>query len=387
MFEQINLKDWGWSDAFHFPSSSQHITGPGTDDGPQPVSGNHENSQIGRITGQFRDVYRMITTHGERLAAVTGRFRYDAGSPADFPCVGDWVLWSGAATADQARISQILPRCTWLSRKATGTTTIEQLIAANLDTVCIMQSLDHNFNLARLERYLAAVRAGGADAVVLLNKADLCAEANDRRNQAIAVAGNAPVHVFSARDDADLNQFGQYIRTGRTVAFIGSSGVGKSTLVNRLLGQSLQATGASRDADSRGRHTTVARELFLVPGGGLILDTPGMRELQLWDSGSEAGEVNATQSEFQDILALSTNCRFHNCRHEDEPGCAVQEALKSGQLAERRWRSFRKLNRELEYLDSRGDERAKLDRKRQTKSFHKKIRSVQNEKRQRQRGD
>ncbi|MCR9144008.1 MAG: ribosome small subunit-dependent GTPase A [bacterium] len=373
MFEKINLKDWGFGEAFHSPAG-------------EPLS-DLEGARIARITGQFREIYRVVSETGEGLAAVTGRFRHEARGPADFPCVGDWVECHGGLTGDTAQISRVLPRLTWLSRKTPGTTTVEQMIAANLDTVCIMQSLDHNFNLARLERYLAAVRAGGASPVILLNKADLCADLNERRAAALAIAGAAPVHVLSAMDDADFAPLAGYTRPGCTVAFVGSSGVGKSTLINRLLGRNLQATRASRADDSRGRHTTVARELFRIPDGGLILDTPGMRELQLWETATPTGEANAAETEFQDIATLAADCQFHDCSHEEEPGCAVRAALQSGDLSERRWRSYRKLTRELEYQKSRADERGQLERKRKDKSLHKMYRRVQSEARRRRRSD
>ena len=200
--------------------------------------------------------------------------------------------------------------------------------------------------------------------------------------RAIAVSGDAPVYICSALNDAALGWLAAYIRTGRTVAFVGSSGVGKSTLVNRLPGQEIQATRESRAADSRGRHTTVTRELFLAPG--LILDTPGMRELQLWDVDHDENS-NVARREFAEIRALAEQCQFNDCRHEQEPGCAVRAALESGELEERRYRSFIKLNRELEYNQSQQNERSRRDRKEREKALHQKYRRIQNEHRAKRR--
>jgi len=302
-----------------------------------------------RIGAEHQHVYTLLTTEGERLARVTGRLRHEAGGRADFPAVGDWVAARCPAGEDRATIHAILPRRSRFSRRLAGEKDDEQVVAANVDTVFLVMGLDGDFNPRRLERYLTVAWDSGAEPVVLLNKADLCDERDARRREIEALG--APTHLVSARSGLGLDALGAYLRPGRTVALLGSSGVGKSTLVNRLLGEERLRTRDVRSRDDRGRHTTSTRQLLALPGGGLVIDTPGMRELQLWDSAAGLGAT------FADLEELGASCRFGDCGHGSEPGCAVRAAVEEGRLPRERLESYHKLQRELVALAVRQDRR------------------------------
>jgi len=307
-----------------------------------------------RVAREDRDRYVVLDESGARSAELAGRLRHEARSRAELPAVGDWVaLRPGAASSGV--IDAVLPRSSAFVRKVAGETTESQVVAANVDTVFLVSGLDGDFNPRRIERYLASAWESGAEPVVVLNKADL---AEDLEAQVAAVEAAAPgvgVVAMSALAAQGLDALAPWLGAGRTVALIGSSGVGKSTLVNALLGEERQATGDVREDDSRGRHTTSHRELVPLPGGALLLDTPGMRELQLW--GDESGLDGA----FPEITTLADGCRFRDCRHETEPGCAVLGALERGELDEERFESWRKLQRELQWLAARQDARARAE--------------------------
>jgi ribosome biogenesis GTPase len=242
-----------------------------------------------------------------------------------------------------------------------GQVTDEQVVAANVDVVFIVMALDNDFSVRRLERYLLLARESGASPVVLLTKPDLCDDVPARVADVTVLSGNAPVHVISPKLDQNLDQVEAYLPAGKTGALLGSSGVGKSTIINRLVGRDVQKTRDIRESDSKGRHTTTHRELVFLPNGGFLIDTPGMRELQLWD-------VNEAVSEtFDDIEALAPECRFTDCRHRDEPRCAVKAAVEEGTLAAARLESYLKLQDELGYLARQQDERAQLEEKRRSK--------------------
>jgi ribosome biogenesis GTPase len=331
----------------------------------------------------------LLTTQGEIAATCTGRLLHSSTNRGDLPAVGDWVavrLRTGEARGD---IHAVLPRRTKFSRRAPGDPPIEQILAANLDTVLLVTGLDQNFNLRRIERYLAVARESGAQPVVVLNKADLHPDPAAARTAVAAIAGDVPVVVLSALASAPSSlglastpgggetldaawpvpvALAPWLRPGRTLALLGSSGVGKSTLINRLLGTERQPTHALSAAVGKGRHTTARRELILAPSGALVIDTPGLRELQLWDVAADA-----LDDTFADVVALAAHCRFHDCAHEGEPGCAVQAALATGALAPARWASFEKLRREQAYAARRADPR--LDR--ENKAFWKKIHRAQ----------
>jgi ribosome biogenesis GTPase len=329
-----------------------------------------------RVVQEHRGRYQVYCETGEYSAEVSGKFRHLATSPRSFPAVGDWVALALASPSDSAAspnphaiIHAVLPRQSEFVRKAAGSKTEEQVIAANVDTVFLMTGLDHDFNLRRVERYLMLTWDSGARPVIVLNKADLCPDLGDRLAELEEVAFGVPIVTISALHGEGINALSPYLQPGHTVALLGSSGVGKSTLTNELLTQAAQATQAVRAADSRGRHTTTGRSLWLLPAGALLLDTPGMRELQPW-----ATEDSLSQT-FEDIEALATQCRFRDCRHEQEPGCTVQGAIASGALDPKRLASYQKLQGELAYLERRQDQQAQLAEKQRWKQIHKQLRN------------
>lgn len=297
-----------------------------------------------RITAQFSKQYRIITQEGEQSAIVTGKYEYEAASKSDFPAVGDWVMVEPLKGESRAVIHKLLPRKSAVTRKEAGSVPDEQIIAANMDTVFIINALNKDFNVRRIERYLIAVWESGAAPVVLLTKADLCESPEAYVAEVEAVAPGVPVHAVSSLMDQGKEQLQAYLVQGKTVAITGTSGAGKSTLLNWLSGQEVQRVQGIREEDARGRHTTTHRELFVLPGGAIMVDTPGMRELQLWDS--EEG----FEATFADIATLAQQCRFHDCRHETEAGCAVREALQDGTLDTKRYANYKKTERELAHI-------------------------------------
>jgi ribosome biogenesis GTPase len=302
-----------------------------------------------RVAREERDRYQVLHPGGEDEAVVAGRLRQTAASRADLPAVGDWVALRPGSGEGPRVIESVLPRAGVFVRKVAGTVTEAQLVAANVDTVFVVAGLDEEYNARRLERYLAAAWDSGAVPVVVLNKADLAADIESTLAEARLAFPGTDVVALSAGTRAGLDGLSPWLQPGRTVALLGSSGVGKSTLVNALLGEERQATAAVRAADSRGRHTTTHRELLLLPGGGVLIDTPGMRELQLW---ADEGALTGT---FPEIEALAAGCRFRDCRHEAEPGCAVRVGIEQGALAAERLTSWRKLQRELRWLARKQD--------------------------------
>jgi ribosome biogenesis GTPase len=326
-----------------------------------------------RVAQEHKCIYLLYTEHGELTAEVSGKFFYAARSRADFPTVGDWVAASVRTREGRATIHALLPRKSSFSRKAvlsggmpdTGGKTEEQVLAANVDTVFLVSGMDGEFNLRRIERYLTVAWQSGANPVILLNKADVCAGVDAHLRAVESIAFGAPAHAISATRNEGLAIFDQYLDSGKTGAFLGSSGVGKSTIINALLGEERLKVSPVRDYDKRGRHTTITRELILLPIRGMVIDTPGMRELAMWDQ-----EHGLTRT-FDDIEKLAPECRFRDCRHEGEPGCAVRRAIEEGRLDRRRLSSYLKLKKELVHLTIRKDQRARLDARKKWRNIAK----------------
>jgi len=314
---------------------------------------------------------RIIADYGQKLRVVSELGELTVNRPLNKhgnfvqPAVGDWVALEDSAENQLVRMRFVLPRKSKFSRLAAGIEVKEQVVAANVDTVFLIQSLNRDFNLRRLERYLVSAWESGALPVVVLSKSDLSDNVADKIAAVYSTAPGVEVHAISCVTGEGIEGLKKYFTKGKTVALLGSSGVGKSTLVNTLAGKEIFKTQAIRESDSRGRHTTTHREIHLLPEGGMILDTPGMRELSLWeaDTGMEVM--------FGDIEELTMKCRFNDCRHRSEPGCAVKEALKTGELDIKRWENWVKLKKEQEYLEGRKDVKYLLQQKKRGKQLAK----------------
>ena len=312
----------------------------------------------GRVAVEYKGLYRVYCEGMEVLASVSGKLLYSAAEREDYPAVGDWVLLEKISSAeDRAIIRGILPRKSKFSRKCAGNTVNEQIVAVNVDIVFICMSLNQNFNLRRLERFITMAWNSGAVPVVLLTKADLCGDTEGKLAEAKEASIGVDVHCISSFDDSAVNIVRKYIEPGSTVAFLGSSGVGKSTVINRLLGENVLDTQAVSELGDRGRHTTTNRELILLPDGGIVIDTPGMREFHILDV------EESLDSTFGDIHELSASCRFSDCTHTAEPGCAVLEAIENGTLQEERYNNYIKLKREAEFIERKTNKKAELEYK------------------------
>lgn len=346
------LRRWGWNEAWSSRFTNHAAAGYAP----------------GRISVEHRGLYHYHGPHGEGVAAVSGRLRHLAAGRADFPAVGDWVALrvssDSAPDPGPAIIEAILERTNKLSRKSAGESGEEQLLAANLDVLFLVTSLNQDLNPSRLERFLAAAALPQCERVLLLTKSDLhdapAAAVEELRTR----LGDVPVHAVSALTGEGLDALSIYLTPGRTAAMLGSSGVGKSTLLNRLLGANRQEISPVRADDDRGRHTTTRRELVALPSGGLLIDSPGIRELQLW---AESADVDAA---FDDMARLAERCSFADCSHVHEPRCAVLKALAEGELDQARYDSFMKLRREIAYEESRTDGRAARQRKAEERRIH-----------------
>jgi ribosome biogenesis GTPase / thiamine phosphate phosphatase len=320
-----------------------------------------------RVAAQHRGAYVVYAERGERPAEIAGRLRHAAVTAADLPAVGDWVAVEDRPGAAAATIHAVLERSTVFSRKTAGEEAAEQVVAANVDVVFLVGAFGDELNVRRIERYLVSGWESGAQPVIVLNKSDLAEDPAADVAVVEAVALGVPVHVVSCLDGAGLDQLRPYFSGNRTVALLGSSGVGKSSLLNRLLGWERQRVQTLR-GDGKGRHTTTQRELVPLPAGGLVLDTPGMRELGLWSADAGVDET------FADVADLAAGCRFTDCAHESEPGCAVRAAIADGRLAEERLESYRKLQRELLRLELKTDPRARAEARRRRRRFARSLR-------------
>jgi ribosome biogenesis GTPase / thiamine phosphate phosphatase len=300
-----------------------------------------------RVLEEHRERYLIETESGVLSAEVTGKLRFTATSRLDFPTVGDWVAIQSAPSGDLAVIHAVLPRKTVFLRKVAGEVTEAQPVAANVDTILVVTDADTDFNLRRIERYLMLVFESGAEPVIVVNKADLVSDIDQRVLDLAEAAPGVLVFPVSAVTGQGFGPLSDSLAAGKTVALIGSSGVGKSSIINRLLGEERIKTNEVRESDGRGRHTTTFRQLILLPTGAIVIDTPGMREIQLW------GDEESLAGTFEDVEQLTLRCRFSDCTHNSEPGCAVQAALNDGTLHEDRYESYRKLRKELRHLEVR----------------------------------
>jgi ribosome biogenesis GTPase / thiamine phosphate phosphatase len=342
----LNLHDLGWDDGFAASF--------------EPYKDEFEPA---RVSAQHRGGYDVLTEAGERRVRLSGRMRHEAASAAELPAVGDWV-----ALRDQT-IQAVLPRRSAFSRKAAWSLTEEQVLAANLDAVFVVSALNGDLNLRRLERYLTLAWESGATPVLVLTKADLCEDVGGALLSVEQVALGVGTHAVSNLTGEGLEELGLYLRPAKTIALLGSSGVGKSSLANRLVGEELQATHQIAE-DGRGRHTTTSRQLIRLPGGALLVDTPGLREVQLWDAD------DGIQEAFADVDELAAGCRFNDCAHLREPGCAVQAAIDEGRLPRERLQSYRQLQRELQRLAMKQDARLRSEARKQRAAFARSLRKA-----------
>jgi len=355
----INLADYGWTAAL--AAAFEACAGAGL----VPA----------RVVRQSRDRSTLIMAAGESAGEVSGRFRHQAIGPSDFPAVGDWAAVRPVERGPSL-IEAILPRRSAFTRKAAGEAVEAQIVAANVDTVFLVSGLDGDFNLRRIERYLTTAWSSGAEPVIILNKADLTPDLEAVIAAAAGVAPGVPIVAARALTEGGLEGLTPFLSAGKTVAFLGSSGVGKSTMINRLIGRERFRTGAMSDAAAgRGRHTTTERELVRLPGGALLIDTPGMRELGLW------ADDNGLDRTFDEIEALAARCRFPDCGHEHEPGCAVTAAVESGVLDAGRWQSYLKLRRELRFMELKKDEKTRRQHEKAVgRDFHARLKEIKKNK-------
>lgn len=340
------------------------------------------NARPARVAREDKGAYLVLSELGELRAQLSGRFfhklqtegggvylglkefdelrelmstrrHHDVQLRDRLPVVGDWVAVRTHTGHDEAMICALLPRRGFLARKVAGAETAQQTLVANVDTALIVTGLDGNFNVRRIERYVTLVSASGVAPVVVLNKSDLCDDAAARVAEVEAVAGGVPIHAMSAAANDGLDALDAYLRTGATLVLIGSSGVGKSTIINRLLGEERQKVTAISGPIGKGMHTTTNRELIALPSRAMLIDTPGMRELHVW------ADEDALSTTFDDVEALATQCRFRDCRHQSEPGCAIKAAIDDGTLSAKRFRNYLRLQRELNSLARRQSGKAR----------------------------
>ena len=357
----MTLIDWGWNGYFEAIWRD----------------GERERAVPARVIAEGRGMWRVAGDFPECPAEAAGKLRLAAELGADWPAVGDWVSAELQDRGGAAIVREVLPRRGQFVRKMAGKRIAGQVIAANVNTALLVSALDGDFNPRRVERYLAQCWESGAKPVIVLNKADACGEVREKLQEMESVSSGVPLCLLSARTGQGFDGLGKHLASGETVVLLGSSGVGKSTIVNRLLGRAAQEAREVRERDSRGRHTTSARQIFSLPGGALVMDTPGLRELQLWDA--EEGIAAA----FADLDALAQGCRFTNCRHSAEPGCAVLAAIRAGAVDRKRLENWRKLRREMAFLERKIDPEARQAEKQRTKQLMRRVRKMYREREKR----
>lgn len=324
----------------------------------------NENTCPGRIASENRGLYSVYTKYGKLMAEVSGKLRY---IDSEFPSVGDWVVVNPRPNEGYGTIYNVLPRKSKFSRTASGENPFkEQVVASNVDIVFVVTALNQNFNIRRIERYLTTAWDSGANPVVILSKADLCADYKAKLYEVENSAAGVPIHAISAVTGYGLDALDKYLKMGKTTVLLGSSGVGKSTLVNLLMGEKVQEVNEINYENGKGRHTTTSRQMILLPSGAILIDTPGMRALQLWDGSEGLGDV------FEDIEELAKECRFADCSHKNEPGCAVRKAVEDGTILPERLESYLKLQRELMYCEKKQMHIQKMQEKRIVKNTSKK---------------
>jgi ribosome biogenesis GTPase len=329
---------------------------------------------VGRITGQYGRFLKCLTAHGEITTERAGRLSYMSESAADLPVTGDWVLILMEEGTETGLIYDVLPRKTWVARRRSKNPHQEQLIAANVDFLCIVSALDETLNLNRIERYMLLAAEGRVEPLLLFNKVDLCESLIEVRESIENRFSGVPVLYLSCKTGTGLDGVKSSLQPQSTYAFVGPSGVGKSTIINFLLGEEKQKTGAVRAMDHKGRHITASRELFLTPNGVILLDTPGLRELVLTGEESALDEVHSA------IAAAAQNCRFNDCTHTVEQGCAVIEGVEKGDIPSEQYENYLKMRKELQHLERKEKQAGSFNAKRRWKDISKEIKRLKNRK-------
>lgn len=337
----MDLKDLGWNDFFENHSENYQ----------------DNNFLVGRICSEYRNSYKVFSKIGELTANISGKFRNICKNLQDYPAIGDWVIFDLIENENKAIIQSILPRKSKFSRKVAGNNTQEQIVAANIDTAFIVCALNYDFNLRRIERYLSLVWQSGANPIIILTKIDLCDDLANKLAQINSIAFGVDIHLINNITNDGIKDLHTYCKQGNTIVLLGSSGVGKTSLINNLLGENKLLIQKLRKKIDKGKHTTTHRQMFFLAQGGLIIDTPGMRELQLWNA------QEGVSSYFDDIETIAKGCRFKNCKHQNEPDCAVKKALENGNLDIKRLENYAKIQKELAYLSRKQNQyEAQLDK-------------------------